>query len=76
MEPEASLLCLQELATEPYPEPDAISPRYIPKICSHIISHLRLRLPVVSSFQVFRPEFFMYVSPLPCVLHAPSVLSS
>jgi hypothetical protein len=28
MEPEASLLCSQELATVPYPEPDESSPRY------------------------------------------------
>jgi hypothetical protein len=40
MEPEGSLLCLQEPATGPYPEPDKSSPHlppYSPKIHSNII---------------------------------------
>jgi hypothetical protein len=48
MEPKASLLCTQQPATGPYPEPDESSPPF-PTVSLRFIlilsSHLRLGLP-------------------------------
>jgi hypothetical protein len=67
MEPDALLLCSQEPATGPYPEPHESSPQphnHFFKIHSKIILHLRLGLPK-GLFSSGLPTKI-----LTCVLHA------
>jgi len=51
-------------------------PPYFPKIYRNITLHLRLGLPSGLLFRIFQPKFAMHFSSLPCVIHAPSILSS
>jgi len=74
MEPEGSLLCLEEPATGTYSEPDESSPQlytlfpqdplqYYPLIYAWVL--------VVSSLQVFRPKFCVSHHSLMCKMPRP-----
>jgi hypothetical protein len=49
---------------------------YFPKIHSDIIPIYARVFQVVTFLQVFRPKSCLYVSSLPCMLHAPPISSS
>jgi hypothetical protein len=62
METRRSLLCSQEPAIGPYPEPDASNPR--------------IRTPSIRFPWRFRPRFYKNFSSFSCVLNDPPIYSS
>jgi hypothetical protein len=59
MEPKASLLCLQQPAASPYPEPDQSNvyhPTLLPLNLFQYYPPVCVGFPRVSSLQAFQPE--------------------
>jgi len=79
VEPRGSLLCSQEPASCPYPEPDQSSlhlPTISPTSILILSSHLCLVLLSSLFLSVFPTKFFYTFTSLLCVLHALPISSS